>query len=186
MPVETKIFETERLILRPTTLEDAPFILALLNSPKWLQFIGDRQVHSIEDAEKYIRDRMLSQYERLGFGNCTLITKQDGSRIGNCGLYAREGIDAVDIGFALLPEFEGFGYGKEAAEKLIAAAFEDFGQPKVGGIVVEGNRVSRRLLEWLGLTFEKNFRFPNSDEDLMYYSITSAQYHDIRMKRLTS
>ena len=94
---------TERLVLKPTTLEDAAFILELLNSPKWLKFIGDRNVKSIAEAEAYIKERMLPQFERLGFTNNVVIRKADGKKIGACGLYDRDGLEGIDIGFAFLP-----------------------------------------------------------------------------------
>ena len=100
-------FETERLILRPSGLEDAELVLELLNMPKWLKFIGDRNVKTLEEAQEYIKTRMLPQLERLGYSNYTMITKSDRSQIGTCGLYDREGLEGIDIGFALLPKYEG-------------------------------------------------------------------------------
>ncbi|HKJ49022.1 MAG TPA: hypothetical protein VJ973_08030, partial [Christiangramia sp.] len=70
-----KIFETQRLIIRPTSIEDKDFIFELLNSPKWLRFIGDRNIKSSTDAENYIVNRMLPQLEKLGFSNNTIIRK---------------------------------------------------------------------------------------------------------------
>ena len=100
---KSNIFETERLFIRPTSLEDAPFIFELLNPPKWKKFIGDRNIHSIKDAEAYIENKMLPQLEKLGYTNNTVIRKFDRQKIGSCGLYNREGIEGVDIGFSLLP-----------------------------------------------------------------------------------
>ena len=88
-----KVFETERLILRPTGVEDAALILKLLNMPKWLRFIGDRNVNTLEEAQLYIESRMLPQLGRLGYGNYTLVKKSDGTRLGTCGLYDREGLE---------------------------------------------------------------------------------------------
>ena len=82
-------FKTERLLLAPTSIDDAPLFLALLNTPKWIEFIGDRNVKTIEDAQKYLSDRVLPQYERLGFGNYTVSLQTDGTKIGCCGLYDR-------------------------------------------------------------------------------------------------
>ena len=75
-------FETERLFIRPTTEEDAAFLLELMNSPKWLKFIGDRKVHSIRDALQYIRAKMLPQLRHLGFSNYTILLKSNQQKIG--------------------------------------------------------------------------------------------------------
>lgn len=101
-----KEFETERLFLRPTSDADAKFIFALMNNPTWIQHIGDRNITSFESAKDYILSRMLPQLGKLGYGNYTITRKTDNLKIGSCGLYDREGLDGIDIGFALLPEFE--------------------------------------------------------------------------------
>jgi RimJ/RimL family protein N-acetyltransferase len=165
-------YETERLTLRPTAQEDAAFILELINSPKWVQNIGDRQVHTLADAEQYIAEKVTPQLERLGFGNYTLIRKADGKKLGTCGLYDREGMEGVDIGFALLAAYERKGYAYEAAEKLMAVAEKEWQLPLVQGITLEVNTASRRLLEKLGLTFVEHVYLPNDPEELLLYRRT--------------
>jgi ribosomal-protein-alanine N-acetyltransferase len=166
-----KSYQTERLILRPVYQEDADFILELLNCPKWLQNIGDRNVKSLEDAKNYIATRMMPQLERLGYGNFAVIRKSDGARMGCCGLYDREGLEGVDIGFSFLPEYERKGYAYESAEKMMQLARDEFKLTRVSGITIEANTGSRKLLEKLGLKFEKFVTLPNDDEELMYYAI---------------
>lgn len=167
--MDYKTYTTDRLELRPTLLEDAAFIMELVNSPKWIQNIGDRNVKSIEEAENYIRTKMHPQLERLGFGNFTIIRKIDGSKIGTCGLYDRDGLEGLDIGFAMLPDYEGKGYGYEAARKVFNLAFNEFKLPSLSGITTRENIASQRLLEKLGLTYSCNITIPNDDEELMLY-----------------
>ena len=164
-----KSFETERLVLKPFEVSDAAFLLTLLNSPKWLQFIGDRNVHTEEEAVDYIKVRMISQLERLGFGNNLVIRKEDNTPMGACGLYERPGLPMVDIGFAFLPEFEGKGYGYEAASCLMQAGKEVFNLKKVCAIATRENTVSQKLLGKLGLLFVKNILMEGDKEELMYY-----------------
>ncbi|MCB0474694.1 MAG: GNAT family N-acetyltransferase [Flavobacteriaceae bacterium] len=164
-------FETDRLILRPTIPADAPFILELLNTPKFLKFIGDRKVKTIDQAEQYIKDRILPQLERLGYANYTLIRKSDGAKIGTCGLYDREGLDGIDIGFAFLPQYERMGYAFESAAKLQKAAFEIFGIKKLSAITTRENTSSQKLIEKLGLNFKEMIKLPDDDADLMLYTL---------------
>ena len=164
-----KSFETERLVLKPFAVSDAAFLLTLLNSPKWLQFIGDRNVHTEEEAVDYIKVRMISQLDRLGFGNNLVIRKEDNTPMGACGLYERPGLPMVDIGFAFLPEFEGKGYGYEAASCLMQAGKEVFKLKKVCAIATRENTVSQKLLGKLGLLFVKNILMEGDKEELMYY-----------------
>lgn len=162
-------FETERLYLKPTLGEDADFILALLNSPKWLQYIGDRNVRSLEDALAYIKDRITSQFDKLGYSNYTVVRKSDGAKMGSCGLYDREGLEGIDIGFAFLPKYEGKGYGFEAASKIKEAAIHIFKLNPIRAITTQENIGSQKLLEKLGFAYIKLIRIPNDEEELMLY-----------------
>lgn len=165
-----KVIETSRLYLKAAALDDAAFILKLLNTPKWLRFIGDRDVNTVSEAKAYIRNRMLPAMETNGFGNYVLIRKEDGAKMGTCGLYTREGLEGVDIGFAMLPEFEGKGFMYEAALKLKELALTDFKLTKLNGITLPENTASRNLLEKLGLKLERTIRLPNDPDDLLLYS----------------
>ena len=169
---EYKTYETERLLLKPTSEEDAEFVFELFNTPNWLKYIGNRNVLSIESAREYINFKMLPQLERLGFGNYTVIRKSDHISMGICGLYDREGLDGIDIGFAFLPEYGGNGYAFESANKLKQVAFTEFGITEVVAITTQDNTTSQKLLEKLGLTFTGTTKIPNDDEELLLYKIS--------------
>ena len=113
-----KTYETERLILKPTDKEDGEFIFKIMNTPKYYKYIGDRNIRTLEDAENYITQKMMPQYEKMGFGNFTVTLKSDSSKIGFCGIYVRPSLETPDIGFAFFEEFEGKGYAFEAASEL--------------------------------------------------------------------
>lgn len=170
-PEKFKSFKTERLLLKPTSTEDGAFILKLLNTPKWISNIGNRNVYTIEDGKKYIVNKMLPQLERLGFSNYTVIRKMDGEKIGICGLYDREGLEGVDIGFAFLPEFEKKGYALEACLCIKNAAFEEFQLESIHAITPKANLDSQKLLERIGLKFQKMVTLPGEKEELMFYSL---------------
>lgn len=162
-------FETERLTLRTVSTDDADLILRLYNEPKFIEFIGDKNIRSLEDAGKYITEKFHPHIEQFGFGNYVIIRKTDGIKLGTVGVFGREGLDAHDIGFALLPEFEGGGYAFEAAQRIFDAAFSEFGLKKISAITTQGNFRSQKLIEKLGLKFVKTVRLPDDDEELRYY-----------------
>lgn len=164
-----KTFETERLIIRPTSENDADFIFQLLNTPKWIEFIGNSNVKSVKDAKKYINTKMIPQLERLGYSNYTLIRKEDNKKIGTCGLYDREGLEGIDIGFAFLPEYEKKGYAFEAAKRIKDAAFNEFGIDSISAITTKDNISSQRLLEKLGLKLTGTTKIQQDKEDLFLY-----------------
>ena len=166
-----KYFETERLWIRPTTIHDSEFILELMNTPKWIEFIGDRNLHTVKDAEQYIKNKMLPRLERLGFSNYTLIRKLDEVKVGCCGLYDREGVEGVDIGFAFLPAFENQGYGFESANRLIQAAKNDFGLKAVSAITSKNNFASQKLIEKLNLKLVGTTILPNEIEEILLYRV---------------
>jgi ribosomal-protein-alanine N-acetyltransferase len=166
-----KIFETERLILKPTNIADADFIRILYNSPKWIEFIGDRKLNTVQDAENYIETKMIPQMVSLGFGNYTIIRKSDAEKIGSCGLYDREGVNGIDIGFALLPEFEKQGYAFESVFYLKEIAFTEFKLNQISGITSKKNKSSQDLLMKIGLKFEENIVLPNETEEILLYTL---------------
>ena len=164
------VFETDRLLIRSTSVEDALFILELFNSPKWLKYIGDRNVRTVSQSKKYIQDRMLSQYERLGYSTFTVIRKSDLAKMGTCGLYDREGVEGIDIGFAFLQQFEGRGYAFEAAEKVMSLAFNEFGISELKAITTKYNFASQKLLDKLGMKQSGTMTLPGDKEELLLYS----------------
>lgn len=162
--------ETERLILRATAIEDAELIYALQNTEGWIKNIGDRGVRSVKDAERYISERMMPQYMRLGFSNNTIFLKSNGARIGVCGLYAREGLDHVDFGFALLPVFTRNGYIHEAGSALLHDAKHIYKLQQVDAITLEENMASQNVLRGLGFTFVKRTILPDDTEELLLFT----------------
>jgi RimJ/RimL family protein N-acetyltransferase len=166
-----KTFETERLILKPTLQEDAEFIFKLFNSPKWIEYIGDRNIETIENAKNYIETKMVTQLKKLGYSNYTLIRKEDNCKIGTCGLYDRDGLEGIDIGFAFLPKYERKGYAYESAKKLIDIAFSEFGLCSINAITRKANRSSQKLLEKLGMKKNGITKLPNDSEEWLVYKI---------------
>ncbi len=149
------ILETKRLILRKFTEADAPFILDLLNSEGWIRFIGDRKVYSLDDAKKYLNDGPLKSYSENGFGLSMVELKSDHTPIGMCGLIMRAGLDDIDLGFALLPQFTKQGYAFEIAGACLRYAFHDLNLMRVVAITLPENKSSVNLLSKLGMKEEK-------------------------------
>jgi [ribosomal protein S5]-alanine N-acetyltransferase len=158
------ILETSRLILRCLKLADAPFIRELVNDPDWLRFIGDRGVHSVDDARRFLREGPLAMYERHGIGLWRTELKDGGVPIGICGLLRRESLDGVDLGFALLPQFRAQGYAHEAAAGTLHYGRSTLGLDRILAITTPDNRASIGLLKKLGFRFENNLRLSDSDD----------------------
>lgn len=155
------VLETKRLSLRRFTLDDAGFILTLLNEPAFLRYIGDKKVRSLDDARQYILNGPVASYERHGFGLNCIELRESRTPIGMCGLLKREELPDPDIGFALLPDYRNQGLAFEAAEAVLKDASN---LPRILAITSLDNEASINLLERLGFRFEKIVRSPNGEQ----------------------
>jgi RimJ/RimL family protein N-acetyltransferase len=164
-------FRSDRLIIRPTLEQDSDLIYQLMNSPKFIKYVGDRQLYSVEDAEKYIQDKMLPQLHSHGYSNYSLINKKNGAKIGICGLYDRDGLEGIDIGFGILPEYEGLGYAFESSSRIIKAGFEELEILEIKAITNKKNISSKNLLVKLGFKLNGTIVLPNESDELLLYKI---------------
>jgi RimJ/RimL family protein N-acetyltransferase len=154
------MLETERLTIRRITLDDAAFMVEALNDPGFITHIGDRGVRTIEEAQAYIRDRILASYEAHGFGMFRVALKDGGGGIGMVGFVRRDGLDGPDLGFAFLAAHTGKGYGYEAASALLGWGRETLGLPPLLAITAPDNRASAALLWKLGFREEGRIMLP--------------------------
>ena len=149
----TILRQTERLDLREADVHDAPFLLDLMTQPDWLKFIGDRGIRSLDDAEKYITDKLQASYRNYGFGLLIMERRDDKSPLGLCGLLKRAQLAYPDIGFALHSQFYSKGYALEAAEAIVEVAREKC-LGRLLAITDPANVRSIRLLKKIGLREE--------------------------------
>ncbi len=145
-----KIVETNRLMVEEATVEDGTFFYALLNSPTWLTHIGNRNIASVEDAVQYVFTHLIKSYRDNGFGLYKLVLKETGEPIGICGFVKRNYLSNADLGFALLPAYEGFGYAYEAAAGVLHYGINELSLQPVLAVTSEQNIRSQRLLRKLG------------------------------------
>jgi len=165
-----KILETNRLILAELTTADAAFILELVNTPGWLQYIGDRGIKNIQDAENYILHGPMASYAAFGHGLYLVTLKDTTVPVGICGIIKRDTLEDRDIGFAFMPLYTGKGYAYEAASAVLQHANQVLGIQKIVAITLAANSRSVRLLTKLGLLFEKMIRLPGSGQELMLFT----------------
>ena len=164
------ILETDRLIVRRLELDDAEFILGLLNEPSWLRFIGDKGVRTLDDARDYILNGPVDSYRRFGFGLFLTQQKSDGTPIGLCGLLKRDVLPDVDIGFAFLPAFWGKGYAYEAAAAVLEHGRTALGLNRIVAITNPDNESSIRLLEKLGMRLDGTARLSDAGPELRLFA----------------
>lgn len=166
--------DTERLRLCRLTLDDAGLMLAIWNDPAFIRFVGDRGIRTIDEARVALQEGAFRLYAEHGFGPYRMSLRSDGSAVGICGLFRRDGLADTDIGFSTLPQYCGRGYGFEAARAVIEHARDDARLIRLTALVASQNVASMRLIEKLGMMFEKMVRIPGDSADVRLYSMSLA------------
>ena len=157
--------ETERLRLRYLSSHDAQFILELLNDPAFIRNIGDRGVRTLAAADEYIATGPAASYAQFGFGLFLVETRDRGTALGICGLLRRDFHPDVEIGFAFLPQYRGQGYAFESAAAVMKLGLETHRLERIVAVTAPHNHDSIKVLERLGLRFERMIQFPGRTEE---------------------
>ena len=145
------MLETERLRLRKFVVDDAGFIVELVNSPGWLKYIGDRNIKTDTQAIAYLENGPLKSYKGNGFGLSMVETIEGRIKVGMCGIIRRDNLEYPDIGFAFLPEYTGMGYAFEIVKATLAYAQNQLKLEQISAITIAENTKSIRLLEKMGM-----------------------------------
>ena len=165
-----RVLETERLVLRRMTADDAEFILKLVNEPSFIRFIGDKGVRNRADAVQYIQTGPVASYERFGFGLYLVELRESRVPIGMCGLVKRDSLPDVDVGFAFLPAFWSKGYASEAAAAVKAYGKDVLGIKRLVAITNPDNESSIKLLEKIGLRFDRMIRLSEDASEIKLFA----------------
>jgi ribosomal-protein-alanine N-acetyltransferase len=158
-------FKTKRLVLTNLNEEDSGFIMQLVNTPGWLEFIGDRNVHSVEEAREYIK-RILNNPD---INYYIVRLSENLLPIGIITFIKRDYLEFHDLGFAFLPEYSGKGYAFEASLSVLEYKLRNANHTTILATTVSSNHRSQKLLVGLGFTFDREIS--NKGEVLLIYKI---------------
>lgn len=159
---------TERLTLREMTDDDLDDIAHLLGDDQVMRFYPRPKTR--QEARGWIAwNRRL--YQEHGFGLWILTLTESGQFIGECGLTIQvvDGVEEIEVGYQLLPAYQGHGYATEAAAACRAAAHDRFGFDRVIAVINPENEPSRRVAERIGLRPDKQAQMYGHDR-LIYAS----------------
>ena len=166
-----KVVETDRLVLRWLDVDDAAFILELLNDPSFIRFIGDKGVRDLEAARNYILNGPVASYKQFGFGLYATELKESRLPIGICGILKRETLPHPDIGFAFLPAYWNKGYAYEGSAAVLEHARQHLGIDRVLAITTPDNEASAKLLVKLGLRFDRLIKLSPDADDVKLFTV---------------
>jgi ribosomal-protein-alanine N-acetyltransferase len=152
------MLETERLLLRRLTLDDADAIFAVIGDRIAMQYFSHG--YTREDAAKWV-ERNLRRYAENGYGMFAVVLKSNGEVIGDCGLAQQvvEGLSHLEVGYHLQRCHWGHGYATEAARACMDYAFHKLGAEKVISLIRPENLPSRRVAERNGMQVERQVTF---------------------------
>lgn len=170
------VLETDRLVLRRLSLDDAEFILELLNDVAFLRHVGDKGVRTLDDARQYLLAGPITSYDRFGFGLYLVQLKETQARIGICGVLKRDHLEHADIGFAFLPQYRSKGYAVESASAVMIYARDILGLDRIVAITSRDNESSASVLAKIGMRFERMIRFADEDAEIKLF-VPDVQPH---------
>lgn len=164
-----KVTQTRRLILRHINIDDAEFMLRLLNDPAFMQYIGDKQVRDMESAKNYILEGPVTSYRTYGYGLYLIELMEGNAPIGICGILRRDFLDHAELGYALMPDYCGCGYAVEAAKATLELARDDLQLSRLIAITASDNKRSIKLLEKIGMLFVEMTELASDGEEVKLY-----------------
>lgn len=174
-----KVLETDRLILRRLSAEDAEFILELVNDPSFIRFIGDKGVRNLDDARQYIQAGPVASYDQNGFGLYLVELKENGLPIGISGLLKRDTLTDADIGFAFLPAYWSKGYAVESAAAVMVYARNVLKLNRILAITSPNNEASAKLLGKIGFRFTRMVRLSADAPEVSLFTSDAATATDL-------
>jgi ribosomal-protein-alanine N-acetyltransferase len=169
------MLETERLILKPGTLADAPHLLDLNRDPEVVRYTGDTSLLNILEAENLVKQRLIPQFQQYKMSRFSTFLK-DGTYIGWCGLKFFPETQEVDLGYRLKKKFWGKGYATEASFRCLKYGFETLGLKRIIAKAMPDNVGSIKVMQKLKMTFRGYVNDPTDPQAFVLYDMTAEEF----------
>lgn len=163
------ILETQRLILRELHMADAEDMLRLHSNPQVQKYTGEDIIRTLEGIHEKIQEKR-DEYAKHGFGRWATLLKEKQQFIGWAGLSYLPEFDEIDLGYRFLPDYWGAGLATEAAQAILTYGWETLGLSRIIAIAMKDNQASIRVMEKVGMQFEKYAPYEDDGEDVAWYS----------------
>ena len=165
-----QIAETERLILREWTLDDAEDFYRIYTDAETMRFQHLPENYSVEVERYYLGRHIENYYETLGFGIWAVIFKENNRLIGRCGLVRQplEGSEVIEVSYLIEREFWNQGFASEAASSALKLGFEKYNFQRLVAFIDPRNTASIRVAEKTGMRFERKVEFRSFGEVDLY------------------
>lgn len=170
------MLETERLFHRKFTREDLPRLIEMRSDPEVNIYLGGVRMQNPEAITKRI-EFYIDSHEKHGFGMCMMIWKETGETIGWSGLQPLEGTSEIEVGYGMVKEFWGRGIGMETARAWLEFGFREKNLPRIVAVAYPENTGSWRIMEKLGMRYEKTEEHYGAD--CVFYGISREEFDKI-------
>jgi RimJ/RimL family protein N-acetyltransferase len=142
---------TQRLRLRQFTDDDVQFMFDLNSDPEVIKYAEATPARSLQEARQRLENGPLADYVKYGYGRFAVELNETNQLIGFCGIKYLPEIDLPEVGYRLLKEHWGRGYGTEAARACVDFAREDLNIKKLVALIMPANTASINIAEKLGM-----------------------------------
>lgn len=166
-----RTIETSRLLLRPFTPGDLASLSLIFSDPAVVRHLGSGMPLSREETEYALR-RIINHWERNGFGRWAAVYRPTGKLIGYGGLRNCEG--TPELVYLLDRPYWGMGLATEIAKASLKFGFEELQSESIIGMTKTGNVASQRVLEKVGMTFDRTANI--CEMEVVCYSLSRATY----------
>jgi ribosomal-protein-alanine N-acetyltransferase len=173
-------FLTERLVAAPIGMSRLEELAEMNRDERVMEWLGGSAAEP-DETRSWIEEKA-AHWRHYGVGVWVLDDAQTGALVGRAGLQHTDvqGVDEVELLYALRPEFWGRGLATEAGGALLGLAFSAASLPSVVAYTLPHNVRSRRVMEKLGFTYEREF--PHEDHTRVLYRVTAAQARTTAVK----
>ncbi|MEO0469330.1 MAG: GNAT family N-acetyltransferase [Bacteroidota bacterium] len=162
------IITTERLILRELSMSDAENMRRLHGNPQVQKYTGEAVIATLEGIYEKIKEKT-DEYAQYGYGRWATLLKEGQQFIGWAGLSYLPEFDEIDLGYRFLPEYWGKGMATEASRAILTYGFEQLRLERIIAIAMQDNIASIRVMEKVGMQFEKYAPYEEGGEDVVWY-----------------
>lgn len=162
-----KVLRTDRLILRPFTIDDIDAAYKMNLDEEVSRWTGDGGVVGKEEIRRRIQEDVLGDYAKYRYGRMAVVLKETEEFIGFCGLKYLEDYEEVDLGYRLMSQYWCRGYATEACQVCLDYGFGQLGLYKIIAMVLPQNKASIRVLDKLGFQFQRDI-VEGEDMALLY------------------
>ncbi len=169
--------ETARLRLRPFTPTDFDDLYGLYSDPEVMRYIG-HGVRTREETEQGLA-RMVGHWSRVGPGMWAVHEKGSGLFVGRCGLQPLLDTSEVELGYTLHRAFWGRGYATEGSRAALRFGFETVGLTRIVAIARPENTGSRRVMEKVGMTYERTGPSPYGLHEVVWYGLARDRFREL-------